>query len=590
MRRWLKRHDALPLWITTALAAVLFLVLYRHCLNFPSTGLPPVSADYFLNKQETPQGLVQKPAREFLAGVPLAENKDIYQLDTNLYDIYISVFPTEDEEGTLLDLSAFELHQSKDHSYNPVLNCNIQILPEGQQPSRFLNLSRENATIQVRGNTSRASPYKNFKIHLGKEAQDFFGQKTLILNKDYNDISKVGTKLSTDLLVNMDNAAGYRSYFTRLWIRDASLPLEEQGFEYQGMYIEMEQPNKTYLRAHGLDENASLYKARNFTFTPNSALRDVDDPEYSQEAFETVLGIREAKNHRKLLDMLDALNDPDRDFEEVFAQYFNEENYLTWLAFSVLLGHDDILNQNFLLYSPEGSQIWYLMNWDFDGGLRFGPAERERPESLRGVQKLLMIGLHRRYFQIPGNLEKLDMKMQELLDTSISRERVTALVEAYRPVLEKTLREDPDLNILKYTPDQVFSYLDGLYDGFLYNYKVFQASMQYPFSGFVAIPTRNRDGSVQFAWDAFYSPQRLPITYSLQVYTDYNMENLVYEITGLQQTRYLLPEGLPDGTYYVLISGTDSEGHRQISLEHVEGRDDNNSRYYKDGLLKFTLE
>ena len=68
------------------------------------------------------------------------------------------------------------------------------------------------------------------------------------------------------------------------------------------------------------------------------------------------------------------------------------------------------------------------------------------------------------------------------------------------------------------------------------------------------------------------------------------MENLVYEIGGLQQTRYMLEEGLPDGTYYVLISGTDSQGYRQISLEHVEGRDGNNNRYYEDGLLKFTLE
>ncbi len=587
MKRWFKQHDALPLWLTTALAAALFAVLYWQYLTSPGTGTPPVSADYFFREQEA----VQEVVRELSSSAPLVENKDIYQLDTNLYDIYLSVFPTEDEEGTLLDLSAFDLHESKDHSYNPVLNCNIQILPEGELPSPLLDLNQENATIRVRGNTSRANPYKNFKIHLDNNANDFFGQRVLNLNKDYFDISKVSTKLSTDLLAEMDDILGYRTYFMRLWIRDASLALEQQEFVYQGMYTELEQPNKTYLQARGLSENGSLYKARNFTFTLNDALRDVNDPLYSQEAFEQVLGIREGGgSHAKLLEMLDALNDPNRDFEEVFAAYFNEENYLTWLAFNVLLGHEDIINQNFLLYSPEDSQTWYFMNWDFDGGLRFGAYESERPESLRGIQKLLMVGLHRRYFQIPGSLEKLDTKMQELLNTHITRERVTGLAEAYKPVLDKTLREAPDLNILKYTPEQLFSYLDGLYDGILHNYDIFKASIQYPFSGFVAIPTRNQDGSVQFAWDSFYSPKLLPVTYTLQVYTDYNMENLVYEIGGLQQTRYMLEEGLPDGTYYVLISGTDSQGYRQISLEHVEGRDGNNNRYYEDGLLKFTLE
>lgn len=585
MKRWFKQHDTLPLRLATVLAAAAFAVLYWRCV-LSSGGAP---AGYFFGEQEDVRETAQELVQELPASAPLVEKKDIYQLDTSLYDVYLSVLPTEDEEGTLLDLSAFDLHTARDRSYNPVLNCNIQILPEGQTPNPLLDLDRENATVRVRGNTSRGDPYKSYKVRLNKGTKEFFGQSVLNINKDYHDVSKVGTKLSADLLEELENVTGYRSYFMRLWIRDASLPLAEQEFVYQGMYIELEQPNKTYLHTRDMDENASLYKAIRFSFTHDGALRDVDDPKYSQEAFEQVLGIREGKDHKRLLEMLDALNDPDRDFEEVFARYFNEENYLTWLAFNVLLGHEDILNQNFLLYSPENSSTWYFLNWDFDGGLRFGASESERPESLRGIQKLTMVGLHRRFFEIPGNLEKLDSKMRELLDTHITRERVTALVEAYKPVLQKTLTVDPDINILKYTPDQLFAYLDGLYDGILHNYEVFRASSRYPFSGFVAKPTRNQDGSVQFAWDAFYSPKGLPVTYSLQIYSDYNQENLVYEMTGLQQTSYLLEEGLPNGTYYALVSGTDSEGWRQISLEHVEGWV-GQKFFYKDGLLEFTLE
>lgn len=572
MKQWLRRHDSLPLWLAAALAAVLFAILY-----WQSAG-----AHLFPEGRDIPS--------EPPESAPLGENKDIYQLDTNLYDVYISVLPTVDENGDTLNFSAFALHTARDHSYNPTLNCNIQILPEGQTPDPLLNLNRENATIRVRGNTARGAPYKNYKVRLDPGAGDFFGQTVLNINKDYYDISKVGTKLSTDLLAEIDGLAGYRSYFMRLWIRDASLPLEDQKFEYQGLHIELEQPNKAYLRARGLSEAGSLYKARNFAFRPDPALCDVDDPEYSEEAFEQVLGIREGGSHQKLLEMLEAVNDTSRDFEEVFAQYFNEDNYLTWLAFCMLLGHEDILNQNFLLYSPENSRTWYFINYDFDGCLRFGPFESKQPDSLRGIQRLAMVSLHRRFFQeVPGGLEKLDAKMRELLDTHITRERVTALVEAYRPILEKTLVLNPDLRILRSPPDQQSAYLDSLYDGILHNYDMFKLSSQYPLSGFVAIPEREQNGAVRFAWDAFYSLKGLPITYSVRVCSDYDMENLVWEADGLRETSCLLEEGLPDGTYYVLVSGTDAEGREQISLEHVEGWEDS-VRYKRPGLLEFTLE
>lgn len=568
MKQWLNRYGARILWLLTALSAVLFVGLYcRHVM--------PAEGQFFFDS------------------APLEEKRDVYQLDTNIYDVYISAFPTVDENGDTLDLSAFALHKSLDHSYNPTLNCNIQILPEGQVPSSDLDLDQKNATIRVRGDSTRGDLYKSYKVCLDPETEPFFGQTNLNINKDYSDISKISTKLATDLLAEMEDVVSYRTYFMRLWIRDTSLPQEEQKFEYQGLYIELEQPNRTFLEERGLSsgKGISLYKARDFSFFPNDALRNVDDPKYSGEAFEKVLGIRESISHKKVLRMLDAVNDNTQNFKEVFTQYFNEENYLTWLAFNMLFNLEDILNHNFLLYSPDDSLSWYFIHWDFDTGLRFGSSESQIPISLRGIQKILMGRLHRRYFEIPGNIEKLDAKMQELLKTHITRENVTRLVEAYRPVVKKAVVLEPDRSRLMefgYTPDELDTYLDNLYDGILHNYDVFRESSEYPFSGFVAKPVRTDSGAVKFAWDPFYSVKGLSISYDLRVYTDYNMENLVHEANDLDDTTYLLEEGLPNGTYYVLISGTDSEGREQISLEHVEGRE-NGLFYYKHGLYEFSL-
>lgn len=568
----LKFSEKLGLSLVTAVAAVLFVVLYMN------SRIP-------IEEAGSPSGISSLEGWDIATstanGVGLHEDKGIYEQDSDIYDVYISVFPTKNDAGEMIDLSAFALHSARDHSYNPVLNCNIQILPEGCKPDPLLDLDHKNATIRVRGNSSRGASYKSYKVKLEEEAGTFLGQKNLNINKHAGDISKISTKLQTDLLAQMDDIASYRTYYMRLWIRDASLPEEEQEFVYYGLYTELEQPNKTYLETRGLSSNAVMYKASDFSFAPDAALKNVDDPAYSEEEFETVLSIREGKDHKKLLEMLADVNDTTRDFGEIFETYFDEDNYLTWLAFNLLMGNEDIINHNYILYSPENALSWYFIPWDFDGALRFGEyrSTYSQPDSLRGIQTLNTGILHRRYFRLEGSIEKLDSKMQELLDTVITRERVNGLIDSYKPVLEKTMPLYPDIDLLDMSPAELIPYVDGMYDGILDNYEAFRRALEYPAPMFVSMPEKRSDGSIRFAWDASYSYQGRPITYNVRVYEDPHMQNLVFEQTGIEQTEYISEHALSEGTYYLKVTVVDSEGNEQLSLEHVDG----------DGLFVFGL-
>lgn len=568
----LKFSEKLGLALVTAVAAVLFVVLYMN------SRIP-------IEEAGSPSGISSLEGWDIATstanGVGLHEDKGIYEQDSDIYDVYISVFPTKNDAGEMIDLSAFALHSARDHSYNPVLNCNIQILPEGCKPDPLLDLDHKNATIRVRGNSSRGASYKSYKVKLEEEAGTFLGQKSLNINKHAGDISKISTKLQTDLLAQMDDIASYRTYYMRLWIRDASLPEEEQEFVYYGLYTELEQPNKTYLETRGLSSNAVMYKASDFSFAPDAALKNVDDPAYSEEEFETVLSIREGKDHKKLLEMLADVNDTTRDFGEIFETYFDEDNYLTWLAFNLLMGNEDIINHNYILYSPENALSWYFIPWDFDGALRFGEyrSTYSQPDSLRGIQTLNTGILHRRYFRLEGSIEKLDSKMQELLDTVITRERVNGLIDSYKPVLEKTMPLYPDIDLLDMSPAELIPYVDGMYDGILDNYEAFRRALEYPAPMFVSMPEKRSDGSIRFAWDASYSYQGRPITYNVRVYEDPYMQNLVFEQTGIEQTEYISEHALSEGTYYLKVTVVDSEGNEQLSLEHVDG----------DGLFVFGL-
>ena len=549
---------------------------------------------------EAPEGMSETSAlsewtveESNLNGAPFREDKSIYERDNSIYDVYITVFPTKDENGEMLDFSAFSKHQSRDHSYNPTLNCNIQILNEGEKMDPLLNLDVSNATIRVRGNSSRGDTYKSYKVKLTDENTSFHGQKNLNINKHSEDVTKIATKLETALLAEMDDIGSYRSYFMRVWIRDASLPKEQQQFRYYGLYTEIEQPNKSYLEVRGLSSEGNLYKARNFDFSLQDVLKNVDDPAYKEEDFETVLTIREGKDHTKLLEMLKAVNDETNDFEKIFHKYFNEDNYLTWMAFNLLLGNDDIINHNFIIYSPNNSQTWYFIPWDFDGTLHFGEYESslmKLPPSLKGGQKLNQSVLHRRYFRLEGSREKLLRKMEELLEHNLTRENVTEIVNSYKGVLDKTMALEPDIFLLEMPPNELPGYLDSLYDGILSNYEAYKVANEYPVPMYVAAPEKNKDGTIHFSWQPSYSYQGRTVTYNLKVYTDFNMQNLVLEEYNIVNTSWDSDIKLKKGTYYLMVTAVDSKGNEQLSMERYETMLTDIKGLNVNGLLEFILE
>lgn len=523
----------------------------------------------------------------------LEEDKGIYEQDSSLYDVYINIFPTEDADGNLLDFSSFDLHQSRDHTYNPVLNCNVRILREGEKLDPFFVSSVKNATIRVRGNSSRGDVYKSYKVKFDKNAEGFKGFTTLNINKHSEDVMKVSTKLCTDLLADIPNIGSFRTYFFRLWICDASLPASEQKYEYYGLYTDIEQPNLSYLKTRGLPSNCVMYKARDFSFHLDERLKNVDEEGYSVESFEEILGIREGKDHSKLLQMLKDVNDSTKDFASVFATYFDEDNFLTWLAFNLLIGNDDIINHNFIIYSPNNSTKWYFIPWDFDGALHYGEYESslmKLPDSLKGGQKLNQNVLCRRYFRIPGNMEKIEAKMRELLDHYLTEEKVNTLLDSYIPVLEKTMTLEPDIGLLEMPPSQLTDYVYGIHDYLEHNYNLFQFATQYPTPMFLDKPKKNEDGTIYFSWEPSFSYQQRTITYNLVVADDYNMNHILIEKKGLVVPEYTSTIHLQPGTYYLKVTAVDSEGHEQLNMERYETMLTDVKGLNVNGVLQFTIE
>lgn len=526
----------------------------------------------------------------------LQEDKEIYPKvpDTAIYDVYLNIFPTKDKDGNIYDFSSFKKEKARDKSFNPILDCNIQIVNEDGSLDSLTNLDVVNASIHVRGNSSRGATYKSYAVKLKDGVEKFHGQKVLDINKHSGDITKIATKLDTDLLAGIDNIISYRTTFMRVWIRDAAKEEDdEREYRYYGLYTQTEQPNKTFLEVRGLSGDASLYKAKDFNFSKNEALKNVDDPDYNVEEFEKVLSIREGRDHKDLLEMIDAVNDPTRDFDEVFNTYFDEENYLTWLAFNILIGGNDIVEHNYLLYHPNNGEKWYFIPWDFDGTLQYGEYasdQQKLPVSLRGGQKLNQNILFRRYFRQPGNMKKVQAKMEELLKNNITKERVTNYINLYKRVLNKTMTLYPDITRIPMQPNELPGYLDGIYPYIEENYKTFLESIQYPTPMYVGLPEKNSNGTIHYAWQNSYSYQGYPITYNVQVATDFDMNHIVLEKKDIIETTWDSDTTLPPGTYYLKVTAKDSEGHEQLSMERYSTRLTATKGMDVNGVLEFTVE
>ena len=226
-----------------------------------------------------------------------------------------------------------------------------------------------NATVQIRGQTSSRNAQKNYKIKLKKNKGSWRGQRTVALNKHQGDGLRFRNKMAYDLIRGIPQMMGLRTQFVHLYVKDKT-QTAGASFVDHGLYTQVEQLNKTALRAHGLDENGQLYKVNFFEFLRyGDVIRLKTDPAYDKAAFEQLLEIKGSDDHQKLIEMLDVLNDETSPMEDLFETTFDTENIAYWMAFQILLGNTDTQSRNMYLYSPLNSKRWYILDWDNDAML-----------------------------------------------------------------------------------------------------------------------------------------------------------------------------------------------------------------------------
>lgn len=525
----------------------------------------------------------------------LRENKQVYSQDEDGSIVHLYVTVVNEENPELKATTFSEINRSLNGMDANGHDLKAKIIfqegtAEGPQVGYFgYGESRTNGTIEARGESSRSSQQKSFKIRLLDKAGYWREQRNINLNKHRPDITRVRQKLSFDYFEQMPNMTSLRTQFVHVMVKDLTSHDPNPKFVDYGLYTQIEQPNKTMLQAHGLDRNGNLYKAINFEFHRDEAkIKLANDPTYDKKAFESVMEIKGSENHEKLISMLDDLKNHSIPIKEVLDKHFDRENYFTWLAANILMGNADTAAHNFYLYSPSDSDQWYFLPWDYDLSWGFFEQEAKRSPLVTlgkwefGISNYWVSDLHSRVFKDPENVKALNEKIEEL-SAFITTEKTNTLLQSYYTNVSQYVKRQPDLYNLPQEVDK-FDYEYSIIPGEPARNKVrYYEGQEFPMPFYMDEP-KDEKGKLVFTWDHSYDLQGDDLTYDFAISYDPGFTKIYTQVKGLAGTNYAVDK-MAKGRYFWRVIVRDSKGHEQTSFDRVEL---DNTRYH--GVKEFIVK
>ncbi len=513
----------------------------------------------------------------------LVDNKGIYKedQDARVDNLYVTVLPPASADAVTFEQLNNMAYNIDEGYVSDAVDPVVEVLFEAGEPGeRDVSPPVPNATMEVRGQSARLASQKSYKIKLFDGTEKWLDFQIINLNKHFYDPLRIRNKLSFDYFEMLPDFVSLRTRFVRLYIKDLSSRTPDKEFQYYGLYTFIEQPNKRFLERHNLDKNGHLYKAEYFEFFRyEDAIKVKEDLTYDSNKFEEILEVCGSNDHKKLTEMLEAVNDYSRDINEVVDKYFDRDNLLTWLAVNILFDNYDTSSRNFLLYSPLNSDKWFFIPWDYDGTWE-GATQRGKWQ--KGLSNYWGMALFNRFFKDIDNVEALNRKIEALSDI-INGENTRKLLDSYYSAVKDNIYRMPDAKYLEIPESEYKEQLYSLVGLTEQNRKDYFASLENPMPFFLGEPVL-QNGSYVFAWDASYDLQGDDLTYNFMLSKDPEFKNIIASYKGLKKTGCSVGD-LKPGRYYWKATAHDGKGNWQEAFDQYDGE---GHSYY--GVRKITIE
>ncbi|HEX7859205.1 MAG TPA: CotH kinase family protein [Verrucomicrobiae bacterium] len=309
--------------------------------------------------------------------------------------------------------------------------------PRGEQtyPATFTanGVAYENVKIRYRGQWGRTWPKKPLKIFFNDDKQ-FDDQKRLNLNSSFRDPSFIRETVA----YHVYRTAGVPSSRSQL------VRVHMNG-EFRGLYVQVEQPDKSFLKWHNL-KGAAIIKANSkMKASDERTYGDLDEfrMHYEQETDKDEDAFPQLK---KFCDKMENAKNAD----EFFEKNVDLEKYVNYLAASALCQNWDGYNKNhFMVLDRDGSKKWFVLPWDLDRAMgdhwdwSFGRADL--PIALGTEEIPAVTGWNRmqdRFFSSPKLRARLADRIQGLLEKEFTTEKLDPIIDQ----LHASIRPEAELD------------------------------------------------------------------------------------------------------------------------------------------------
>ncbi|MFC2090480.1 CotH kinase family protein [Bacteroidota bacterium] len=295
--------------------------------------------------------------------------------------------------------------------------------------------------FRLRGNTSRKSAKKSFKVSLNTfiVGQKFDGVEKINMNGEHNDPSISRAYLSWYLFRKAE-VPGSRSNHVQFYIND----------EYKGVYLNVEHIDEEFVDLRFGNNAGNLYKC---LWPADMIFKGTDADLYKFEdsgrrAYELKTNLQ-LDDYADLAEFISVLNNaPADELPDKLNRIFNVNTYLKNLAVEVLIGHWDAYSfnkNNYYLYFNDGTKKFEFIPYDPDntfGISWFGEDWTDR-NIYNWQSEWEYRPMYERILEIQKYRDRYSFYLQELLDHYFNDVHLDTLLDNVRSRIAGFASYDP---------------------------------------------------------------------------------------------------------------------------------------------------
>lgn len=485
--------------------------------------------------------------------------------------VYLAVAPGNEADGT-------------DHTWTQLHT--VPLADQGDQPYQcegVFQVGDENAptegsfgygqltancVVRLQGANASRRQQKSYRITIKDGMGSLDGMKSLVLSKSFSDPLRITNMLCFRLMEDIPALLSTRTQLVHLYVKDTAEGADALYRDY-GLYTMVEPINKTYFKNRNLDGDGGIYKAVSFDFSRHEdAIMLATAPGYQQSAFEALLEVKGDPDHTRLLEMLEAVNNPNIPIGQVVNTYFDPDNLYDWLAFNLLTGNKDASTENYYLYNPTGSDRFYFLSWDCDGAFRDAYEEMRAPGQSpgwdTGVFSFYDNVLFSRILQDPACVSELSTAVDTLYETCLTEAAVSEEAARLTAMAEDRIYSLPDRTFARVTRRQYAELAGQLGQQVTENYYRYYESLEKPAPFHIREPQLLPEGGLLLSWDEAACTQE--VTYSIQLDDSWDFETPLLSGDHRQETQWII-DRLPVGQYFLKVTANTGDGKSQIAYE-----------------------